>query len=83
MFYSLADSDDKKHKTMFKLICRKIDGQEKVVGCHLLGRGVDEMIQTVSVAVTMGATKQDFDNSVAVHPTAAEELVTMNGNLLF
>ena len=83
MFYSLANSDDKKHKTMFKLICAKVDGQEKVVGLHCIGRGVDEMIQTASVAITMGATKQDFDNSVAVHPTAAEELVTMNGNLLF
>ena len=41
------------------------------------------MMQTASVAITMGATKQDFDNSVAIHPTASEELVTMDGNYIF
>jgi glutathione reductase (NADPH) len=50
---------------------------EKVVGVHAIGRGVDEMMQTASVAVSMGATKQDFDNSVAIHPTASEEFVCM------
>ena len=83
MFYSLAANQEDKHKTMFKLICHKVNGQEKVVGLHAIGRNVDEMMQTASVAITMGATKQDFDNSVAIHPTASEELVTMNGNLLF
>lgn len=57
MFYSLASSDEKKHKTMMKLICRKENGEEKVAGLHMIGRGVDEMIQTASVAITMGATK--------------------------
>ena len=43
-----------------------------------MGRGIDEMMQGVSVAINMGATKQDFDNSVAIHPTASEELVLMD-----
>jgi len=84
MFYSLALTDDLKHKTMFKLICHKeADGTETVIGAHMIGKHVDEMMQTASVAITMGATKQDFDNSVAIHPTASEELVTMQGNYIF
>jgi glutathione reductase (NADPH) len=50
---------------------------ERVVGCHLIGDGVDEMLQGFSVAIRMGATKQDFDDTVAIHPTSSEELVTM------
>jgi glutathione reductase (NADPH) len=48
-----------------------------VVGIHLIGRGVDEIIQGFAVAVRLGATKDDFDRTVAVHPTSAEELVTL------
>lgn len=48
-----------------------------VLGCHLVGPGAAEMIQLAAVAIRMGATKEDFDRTVAVHPTAAEELVTM------
>ena len=44
MFYSPAPSQDLKHKTMFKMICRKIEGAEKVIGLHIIGRGVDEML---------------------------------------
>ncbi|MEC9079164.1 MAG: FAD-dependent oxidoreductase, partial [Pseudomonadota bacterium] len=51
--------------------------EEKIVGCHVVGRAADEMIQGFAVAVKMGATKADFDNTVAIHPTAAEELVTL------
>jgi glutathione reductase (NADPH) len=51
--------------------------EERVVGVHLAGRGVDEMLQGFAVAVRMGATKRDFDDTVAIHPTASEELVTM------
>ena len=51
--------------------------KERVVGCHVAGNGADEMIQGFAVAVKMGATKSDFDNTVAIHPTAAEELVTL------
>lgn len=50
---------------------------EKIVGLHGIGYGVDEMIQGFAVAIKMGATKADFDNTVAIHPTGAEEFVTM------
>ena len=54
--------------------------QEKIVGCHIIGAGADEMMQGFAVAVRMGATKRDFDDTVAIHPTVAEELVTMRGS---
>jgi glutathione reductase (NADPH) len=61
--------------TAMKLVCA---GQEqRVVGLHIIGDNADEMLQGFSVAVKMGATKADFDNTVAIHPTSAEELVTM------
>jgi glutathione reductase (NADPH) len=50
---------------------------QRVVGVHLFGPGADEMLQGFAVAIRMGATKQDFDDTVAIHPTSAEELVTM------
>ena len=50
---------------------------DRVVGCHIVGEGAGEMIQLIGVAVRMGATKADFDATMAVHPTMAEELVTM------
>ena len=49
----------------------------KVLGCHIVGAGAGEMIQLVAIAIGMGATKEDFDRTLAVHPTMAEELVTM------
>jgi len=49
----------------------------RVVGVHVVGPGADEMMQGFAVAVRMGATKDDFDDTVAIHPTSAEELVTM------
>lgn len=61
--------------TAMKLVC--IGAEEKVVGCHMIGHGVDEMLQGFSVAIKMGATKKDFDNTVAIHPTSSEELVTL------
>jgi glutathione reductase (NADPH) len=55
-----------------------VDGlTDRVVGCHVVGEGAAEMAQLAAVAVKMGATKADFDATVALHPTAAEELVTM------
>jgi len=48
----------------------------KVLGCHVLGPGAAEIVQMAAVAITMGATKADFDRTIAMHPTAAEELVT-------
>ncbi len=62
-------------RTLMKLV---VEGStERVVGAHILGGEAAEMIQLVAVAMTMGATKADFDATIAVHPTAAEELVTM------
>ncbi|KAI8390839.1 uncharacterized protein BYT42DRAFT_554507 [Radiomyces spectabilis] len=72
MYFAMLEH---KEPTAYKLV---VTGpEEKVVGVHLLGRGSDEILQGFGVAVRMGATKADFDNCVAIHPTAAEELVTM------
>ncbi|MGE0080946.1 MAG: glutathione-disulfide reductase [Thiohalomonadaceae bacterium] len=72
MYHALTP---RKARTAMKLVC--VGAQEKVVGCHVIGRGADEMLQGFAVAIKMGATKRDFDNTVAIHPTSAEELVTM------
>ena len=61
--------------TAMKLVC--LDDEEKVIGCHMIGPNVDEMLQGFAVAIRMGATKRDFDDTVAIHPTSSEELVTM------
>ena len=61
--------------TVMKLVT--IGPRERVVGCHVIGRGADEMLQGFAVAMKMGATKADFDATVAIHPTSAEELVTL------
>jgi glutathione reductase (NADPH) len=66
---------DQKPKTSMKLVT--VGPEERVVGVHVFGLGADEMLQGFAVAVRMGATKADFDRTVAIHPTAAEELVTM------
>ncbi len=65
----------RKPKTAMKLVT--VGAQEKVVGCHVIGIGADEMMQGFAVALRMGATKRDLDDTVAIHPTSAEELVTM------
>merc|ERR1711981_46098 len=65
----------RKQLTKMKLVCA--GPEEKVVGLHMMGRGCDEMLQGFGVAMRMGATKKDFDNVVAIHPTSSEELVTM------
>jgi glutathione reductase (NADPH) len=62
-------------RALMKLV---VDGAtDRVVGCHIVGEGAGEMIQLIGIAVKMGATKADLDATMAVHPTAAEELVTM------
>ncbi|MGH9579202.1 MAG: FAD-dependent oxidoreductase, partial [Terriglobales bacterium] len=72
MHYAFAQ---RKPQSVMKLV---VTGpEERIVGCHLIGIGADEMLQGFAVAVRMGATKQDFDDTVAIHPTAAEEMVTM------
>lgn len=64
-----------KPKTSMKLVVTL--PEERVVGVHVIGMGADEMLQGFGVAIKMGATKADFDACVAIHPTAAEELVTL------
>jgi glutathione reductase (NADPH) len=64
-----------KQPTTMKLVT--VGKEEKVVGCHLFGQDSDEILQGFAVAIKMGATKKDFDDTVAIHPTNAEELVTM------
>jgi glutathione reductase (NADPH) len=54
-----------------------VGAEKRIVGLHVIGAGADEMLQGFAVAVRMGATKKDFDDTVAIHPTSAEELVTM------
>jgi len=61
--------------TAMKLVCA--GKEEKVVGIHIVGDNADEMLQGFAVAVKMGATKADLDSTIAIHPTSAEELVTM------
>ncbi|MCO7226353.1 glutathione-disulfide reductase [Pleionea sp. CnH1-48] len=61
--------------TKMKLVC--VGDEEKIVGIHSIGFGSDELLQGFAVALKMGATKTDFDNTVAIHPTSAEEFVTM------
>lgn len=65
----------RKTKTTVKMICA--GPEERVVGLHIVGIGADEMLQGFAVAIKMGATKKDFDDTVAIHPTAAEEVVTL------
>ncbi|HEY1900032.1 MAG TPA: glutathione-disulfide reductase [Steroidobacteraceae bacterium] len=65
----------RKPRTHMKLVCA--GPKQKVVGVHVIGAGADEMMQGFAVAMHMGATKADFDDTVAIHPTSAEELVTM------
>jgi glutathione reductase (NADPH) len=66
---------EEKVPTSMKLIT--VGPDEKIVGCHIIGDGADEMLQGFAVAIKMGATKTQFDDTVAIHPTSAEELVTM------
>ena len=62
-------------RVLMKLVVSQ--ASRKVLGCHIVAPGAGEMIQLAGIAVKMGATKEDFDRTVAVHPTMAEELVTM------
>ena len=72
MYHAFSDHP---RKTAMKLVT--VGGDERVVGCHVIGEGADEMMQGFAVAVRMGARKRDLDDTVAIHPTSAEELVTM------
>jgi glutathione reductase (NADPH) len=66
-----------RHKTMAAMKLVTEGPEERIVGCHVIGQGADEMMQGFAVAVRMGATKADFDDTVAIHPTMSEEFVTM------
>ncbi len=72
MYYALTET---KRGAEMKLVC--VGDEERIVGLHIIGQGADEMLQGFAVAVKMGATKRDFDDTIAIHPTVAEELVTM------
>jgi glutathione reductase (NADPH) len=74
MYYAMMESGER-GPTSYKLIC--VGEEERIVGLHILGLGSGEMLQGFGVAIKMGATKADFDNCVAIHPTSAEELVTL------
>jgi glutathione reductase (NADPH) len=72
MHYAFSE---KKIMTTMKLVTT--GKEERIVGCHIIGDSADEMLQGFAVAIRMGASKKDFDDTVAIHPTSAEELVTM------
>ena len=72
MYHALTT---RKTHTDMKLVC--VGPEQKIVGCHVIGIGADEMMQGFAVAIRMGATKRDFDDTLAIHPTSSEELVTM------
>merc|ERR1711865_1158445 len=76
LYYGIfqMESEDKP-KTLMKLVCA--GKEELVVGLHICGMGADEVLQGFGVAMKMGATKSDFDSVIALHPTAAEEFVTL------
>ncbi len=72
MFYTLPQQEE---RTMMKLIVHS--ETDKVLGAHMVGDYAAEIVQGVAIAVKMGATKKDFDATVGIHPSAAEEFVTM------
>ncbi|TRY60130.1 hypothetical protein DNTS_006444 [Danionella cerebrum] len=72
MYYAITS---RRSQCVMKLVCA--GENEKVVGLHMQGFGCDEMLQGFAVAVNMGATKADFDRTIAIHPTSSEELVTL------
>ncbi len=72
LYYGVTD---RRSPSVVKLVT--VGEDERIVGCHVVGDAADEMIQGFAVALKMGARKADFDNTVAIHPTAAEELVTL------
>ncbi|SCM02550.1 glutathione reductase, putative [Plasmodium chabaudi chabaudi] len=77
LFFSVYDMDpSQKEKTYIKLVC--VGKEELIKGLHIIGLNADEIIQGFAVALKMNATKKDFDETIPIHPTAAEELVTLH-----
>ena len=72
MYYTLPNLES---RTLMKLVVQK--STDRVLGAHMVGDYAAEIIQGVAIAVKMGATKADFDATVAIHPSSAEEFVTM------
>ncbi|MEM8914641.1 MAG: glutathione-disulfide reductase, partial [Pseudomonadota bacterium] len=72
MMHTLSGRDE---KVMMKLIVDR--ASDRVIGCHMVGRDAPEIIQGLAVALTAGATKAQFDRTIGLHPTTAEEFVTM------
>jgi glutathione reductase (NADPH) len=72
MYHALTPRKPREHMKMVT-----VGPTQKVVGMHVIGEGADEMLQGFAVALRMGATKRDFDDTIAIHPTSAEEMVTM------
>ncbi len=73
LYYGVLDD---KVQSAVKLVCAGED--QRIVGLHSIGQGSDELLQGFAVAIRMGATKRDFDDTIAIHPTAAEEFVTLS-----
>lgn len=69
LYFAMID-EEHKEPSVYKLVC--VGPEEKVVGIHIIGAGSDEVMQGFGVAVKMGATKEDLDGTVAIHPTSAE-----------
>jgi len=65
---------------MMKLVVDR--ASDRVLGCHMVGADAPEIIQGIAIAVTCGATKRQFDRTIGIHPTAAEEFVTMRDKVL-
>eukprot|EP01066_Platyproteum_vivax_P007901 Platyproteum_vivax@DN3206_c0_g1_i1.p1 len=76
-FISLFNAFSSKPVTKVKLIC--LGNELTVIGLHCIGHACDELLQGFTVAMSMGATKGDFDQTISVHPTTAEEFVTLSG----
>ena len=72
MKYTLSGRDE---KTMMKIIVNA--GTDRVLGCHMVGLDSPEIIQGIAIAIKCGATKAQFDATIGIHPTSAEEFVTM------
>ncbi|MBS1201329.1 MAG: glutathione reductase, mitochondrial-like [Proteobacteria bacterium] len=72
MYHALTE-----HRRRAEMKLVTVGPEERIVGLHVIGSGADEMLQGFAVALKMGATKADFDDTVAIHPTSAEEFVTM------
>jgi len=80
MFDSFVQKEELRVKTFFKMITNTKEN-ERVIGFHAIGMGIDEMMQGVGVAMKAGATKRHFDETIAIHPTASEEMVLMDPKL--